>query len=95
MPCEEGAVHIWLVTGDAAFLCDAGAEILLETGRFWAGRAQLEADGRCHIRGVIGADEYHEHIDDNAYTNLMARWRRLVRPDRGRAPSGFGSSSRK
>jgi len=25
-------------------------------------------------RGVIGPDEYHEHIDDNAFTNVMARW---------------------
>ncbi|MBV8912139.1 MAG: glycoside hydrolase family 65 protein, partial [Acetobacteraceae bacterium] len=37
-------------------------------------RAQMEADGFCHIRGVIGPDEYHETIDDNAYTNVMARW---------------------
>jgi trehalose/maltose hydrolase-like predicted phosphorylase len=64
----------WQATGDENFLLDAGAEILLETGRFWASRAQPEADGRCHIRGVIGPDEYHEHIDDNAYTNVMARW---------------------
>ena len=27
-----------------------------------------------HIRGVIGPDEYHENIDDNAFTNVMARW---------------------
>ncbi|MFL5253018.1 MAG: glycoside hydrolase family 65 protein [Rhodopila sp.] len=64
----------WHVTEDDAFLRDAGAEIILETGRFWASRAQPEADGRHHIRGVIGPDEYHEHIDDNAYTNVMARW---------------------
>ncbi|PPQ33486.1 glycoside hydrolase family 65 protein [Rhodopila globiformis] len=64
----------WQATGDDAFLLEAGAEILLETGRFWASRAQREADGRCHIRGVIGPDEYHEHVDDNAYTNVMARW---------------------
>ena len=64
----------WLATGDEGFLLDAGAEILFETGRFWASRAQLEADGHCHIRGVIGPDEYHEHIDDNAFTNGMARW---------------------
>ena len=64
----------WQATGDAAFLLDAGAEILLETGRFWASRAQPETDGHCHIRGVIGPDEYHEQIDDNAYTNVMARW---------------------
>jgi trehalose/maltose hydrolase-like predicted phosphorylase len=64
----------WQATGDEGFLLDAGAEILLETGRFWASRAQLEADGYRHIRGVIGPDEYHEHIDDNAFTNVMARW---------------------
>ncbi len=64
----------WQATADEGFLLSAGAEILLETGRFWASRAQQEADGCCHIRGVIGPDEYHEHIDDNAYTNVMARW---------------------
>jgi trehalose/maltose hydrolase-like predicted phosphorylase len=64
----------WLATQDEAFLLDAGAEILLETGRFWSSRAQLEDDGHRHIRGVIGPDEYHETIDDNAFTNVMARW---------------------
>lgn len=66
--------HYWRATGDEWFLHEAGAEILLETARFWASRAQLEADGRRHIRGVIGPDEYHETIDDNAFTNVMARW---------------------
>ena len=64
----------WQITGDDEFFRTAGAEILLETARFWASRALVEADGRCHIRGVIGPDEYHEEIDDNAYTNVMARW---------------------
>jgi trehalose/maltose hydrolase-like predicted phosphorylase len=64
----------WQATGDEEFLLEAGAEILLETGRFWSSRAQPEADGLGHIRGVIGPDEYHEHIDDNAFTNVMARW---------------------
>ena len=64
----------WEATRDEEFLLDAGAEIMLDTGRFWSSRAQLEADGCCHIRGVIGPDEYHETIDDNAFTNVMARW---------------------
>jgi trehalose/maltose hydrolase-like predicted phosphorylase len=64
----------WQATGDEGFLLDAGAEILLETARFWFSRAKLEADGFSHIRGVIGPDEYHQHIDDNAFTNVMARW---------------------
>jgi trehalose/maltose hydrolase-like predicted phosphorylase len=66
--------HYWQATEDDAFLLDAGAEILLETARFWSSRAQPEDDGKSHIRGIIGPDEYHEHIDDNAYTNVMARW---------------------
>ena len=64
----------WNATGDHEFLLSAGAEVLLETARFWGSRAALEADGRYHIRGVIGPDEYHEGIDDNAYTNTMAQW---------------------
>lgn len=64
----------WSATGDETFLLDAGAEILLETARFWASRAVREADGLHHVRGVIGPDEYHETIDDNAFTNVMARW---------------------
>jgi trehalose/maltose hydrolase-like predicted phosphorylase len=64
----------WLATRDEGFLIAAGAEILLETGRFWASRAVAEADGHAHIRRVIGPDEYHETIDDNAFTNVMARW---------------------
>jgi trehalose/maltose hydrolase-like predicted phosphorylase len=64
----------WQITGDAGFLREAGAEIILETARFWASRASMEADWRGHIRCVIGPDEYHEGIDDSAYTNVMARW---------------------
>jgi trehalose/maltose hydrolase-like predicted phosphorylase len=62
----------WQTTADKAFFLNAGAEILIETSRFWASRAQLEDDGRFHIRGVIGPDEYHDSVDDNAYTNVMA-----------------------
>jgi trehalose/maltose hydrolase-like predicted phosphorylase len=64
----------WQATRDSSFLLNAGAEILLETARFWASRAMLEDDGRYHVRGVIGPDEYHEGVDDNAYTNAMASW---------------------
>jgi trehalose/maltose hydrolase-like predicted phosphorylase len=66
--------HYWRATGDDDFLLQAGAEILLETARFWVSRAVPEADGRRHIRHVIGPDEYHEDVDDNAFTNVMARW---------------------
>lgn len=64
----------WRVSGDDDFYRAAGAEIVLETARFWASRAVPEADGKRHIRNIIGPDEYHEHVDDNAFTNVMARW---------------------
>jgi trehalose/maltose hydrolase-like predicted phosphorylase len=66
--------HYWQATGDDEFFLNAGAEILLETARFWAARGQLGPDGRYHITRVIGPDEYHEGVDDNAYTNVMAQW---------------------
>ena len=64
----------WETTRDEEFLLRVGAEILLETARFWSSRARREADGCFHIAPVIGPDEYHEGVRDNAYTNELARW---------------------
>jgi trehalose/maltose hydrolase-like predicted phosphorylase len=64
----------WQATRDENFLLEAGAEIILETARFWASRGHFEHKGVFHIRGVIGPDEYHENIDDSAFTNLIAAW---------------------
>jgi trehalose/maltose hydrolase-like predicted phosphorylase len=69
-----GVWHYWRATRDDDFIVGAGAEMLIETARFWASRARIETDGRAHIRAVIGPDEYHPTVDDNAYTNVMARW---------------------
>jgi kojibiose phosphorylase len=62
------------VTGDRALLRGPGRTILLETARFWASRVERGGDGLFHIRRVIGPDEYHEGVDDNAFTNWMARF---------------------
>src|SRR5215471_19462769 len=64
----------WRFTADDDFFLRAAAEILLDTARFWASRAMMEPDDKRHIRHVIGPDEYHEDVDDNAFTNVMARW---------------------
>ena len=64
----------WLATHDEGFLLGGGAEIILQTARFWASRGSFGDDGKYHIRRVIGPDEYHEAVDDNAYTNVMAQW---------------------
>jgi trehalose/maltose hydrolase-like predicted phosphorylase len=67
--CEYSA---W--TGDVAMLAGPGGAIVVETARYWASRAELDDRGRAHVRAVIGPDEYHELVDDNAFTNVMARW---------------------
>jgi trehalose/maltose hydrolase-like predicted phosphorylase len=61
-------------TGDEAFAAGAGCELIVQAARWWASRIERDDQGRGHIRDVIGPDEYHEHIDDNAFTNVMARW---------------------
>lgn len=67
--CEYAA---W--TGDATVLSGPGRDVVEETARYWESRIEVEADGRAHLRHVIGPDEYHEDVDDNAFTNVMARW---------------------
>lgn len=61
-------------TGDVEFANGPGLRLLIETARYWASRVRVEPDGSAHIYGVIGPDEYHEPVDDNAFTNVMARW---------------------
>ena len=69
------AVDCYLAwTGDTAFATGPGRELIVETARYWASRIRVDHAGRGHIYGVIGLDEYHEPVDDNAYTNVMARW---------------------
>lgn len=70
-------MQYWQTACDDDFMCDYGAEIILDTARFWADRAEEEeVDGerRYSYRDVIGPDEYHEHVDNNVYTNRMAQW---------------------
>jgi kojibiose phosphorylase len=66
--------NYWQGSGDDEFLFSAGAQVLVETARFWASRSNMGSDGQYHIAQVIGPDEYHESVDDNAYTNVMAQW---------------------
>jgi trehalose/maltose hydrolase-like predicted phosphorylase len=61
-------------TGDVEFLAGPGRDLILDTARYWAARIRVAHDGRAHLYGLMGPDEYHEVVDDNAYTNVMARW---------------------
>ncbi len=67
--------HYWQATGDDDFMRNYGAEIILDTAVFWGSRAEWNAERDCYeINDVIGPDEYHEHVDNNAFTNRMAQW---------------------
>lgn len=72
------AIHQYHVaTGDDDFLRDYGAEIILDTARFWASRVEHEPQESGYqyaIRNVIGPDEYHDHVDNNTFTNRMCQW---------------------
>jgi alpha,alpha-trehalose phosphorylase len=62
-------------TGDEAFLRDCGAEMLVETARLWLdlGFYSDAKGGKFCINSVTGPDEYNTVVNNNAYTNLMAR----------------------
>jgi alpha,alpha-trehalose phosphorylase len=60
------------ITGDESLERECGLEILVETARLWVSYGHHEADGRWHIDGVTGPDEYSAVADDNVFTNLMA-----------------------
>ena len=59
--------------GDTGFLAEVGAEILVETARLWCDLGFYAEDGTFHIHGVTGPDEYTTVVNDNTYTNLLAR----------------------
>jgi trehalose/maltose hydrolase-like predicted phosphorylase len=64
----------WQVTGDDDFMRDYGAELLLSTALFWDSRAEKnEQKHDYEISNVIGPDEWHEHVNNNAHTNVMAQ----------------------
>ena len=62
-------------TNDLGFLADYGLEIACEVARFFAARSTYNAtQDRYELRTVLGPDEYHERVDNNAYTNALARF---------------------
>ncbi|MGB0115065.1 MAG: glycosyl hydrolase family 65 protein [Ilumatobacteraceae bacterium] len=63
-------------SGDIDFLSHEGAEILVETARLWVDLGFYSTNGNrtFHIHRVTGPDEYTTVVNDNFYTNVMARF---------------------
>jgi alpha,alpha-trehalose phosphorylase len=61
------------VRDDLGFMVEVGAEVLVETARLWVDLGFYGGDGCFYIHSVTGPDEYTTVVNDNAFTNLMAR----------------------
>lgn len=63
-------------SGDEEFLAREGVDIFVETARLWAdlGFWRDETRRTFHIHGVTGPDEYTTVVNDNLYTNVLARF---------------------
>ena len=60
------------ITGDRSLLQNGGAKVILECARFYLSRASARLDGDpVDFADVIGPDEYHERVVNNAFTNRM------------------------
>lgn len=80
------AYNIWdyyWINEDIDFLKKFGMEMFFDICRFWASKSIFnESTGRYEIKGVMGPDEFHEHmpnseeggLKDNTYTNIMVAW---------------------
>ena len=66
-------------TDDEKFMKDCGYEMLFETARFCADRLEHNKSKDIYeITGVIGPDEFHVDVKNNAYTNMMVKWNLLM-----------------
>lgn len=66
-------------TGDIDFLYREGVDIAVETARMWVSlgfwrESEVETERSFHIHGVTGPDEYTTVVNDNLFTNVMARF---------------------
>ncbi|MGB5693660.1 MAG: glycosyl hydrolase family 65 protein [Flavobacteriaceae bacterium] len=69
---------IWLyfeATQDWDFMLKYGAEVLFEVAQFLVSRVHFKKDkNRYELIRVLGPDEYHENVDNNAYTNYLSKF---------------------
>jgi len=61
------------VTGDKEWLKNRGYPVLKEVADFWASRVDRNGPGHYDINNVVGANEWQENIDNNAFTNAVAK----------------------
>lgn len=64
----------WQATRDDAFIRDYGAEIVLDTAHFWESRVEWNDEHQYfELTDVMGPDEFHMHVSNNAFTNYLSK----------------------
>ena len=62
-------------TGDTDHMVKFGFEVIANIARFWADRVTYDIENKVYtILGVTGPDEFHNNVNNNWYTNIMAKW---------------------
>lgn len=62
-------------TGDYSYIPEKGLEVLIGIARFWHQRATFSTDkNQFVILGVTGPNEYENNVNNNWYTNYIAKW---------------------
>lgn len=62
-------------TGDYSYIPEKGLEVLIAIARFWYQRATLSTvKDQFVILGVTGPNEYENNVNNNFYTNYLAKW---------------------
>ncbi len=69
-----GAIYYYIATGDQHFMDTKGYELVFECALYWATAPKPGPSGKLELRDVIGPNENHEHINNNAYTNYFAKF---------------------
>jgi kojibiose phosphorylase len=65
----------YIATDDLDFVVDYGSEILFEVARFLHSRVHYnQYKDQYEIIRLLGPDEYHENVDNNAFTNYQTRY---------------------
>ena len=62
-------------TGDYSYIPEKGLEVLIAIARFWHQRASFSTHKNQYvILGVTGPNEYENNVNNNFYTNFIAKW---------------------
>ena len=62
-------------TGDYSYIPEKGLEVLIGIARFWHQRATFSTQKNQYvILGVTGPNEYENNVNNNFYTNYLAKW---------------------